>query len=721
MNDILSIDNDGNHELMQNIEIIPIDYVLSGDEIIETFMVKNDGSLLPVVEEPRPKKLTRKRLRNSKNWKRNISKVNRQSGKSYKNANGEIQPARDVKSKGCSNPSKCPFQCMAKINRDGRQAIFDSFWLLNDPEKRHFYVSNVKRAKCNRKRTNAEHSRKPYVLNYYFNYMNEDVRVCQQFFVNTLNVNKGRVYYYFKNNSNKPTITPGKSRHGTHQKKVISDKQKQEIRDHINRFPVVESHYCRKHSKKQYLYQGLNLATMYRLYVVEVEDPAKLSVYRQIFNYEFNLSFFKPKKDRCDKCMAYELLNDPDEAQAEDQNLHIQRKEKASYERKNDREISLIVHRNRKSANAAFDMENVFQLPISNASVVYYRRKFAVLNLTLVMNGVVYCAMWDESLCGREGTHIANALIKILKRVLADNPWIEHLTLWSDSCTPQNRNSIMSAALQCFLDSDESFNLRRIDQKFSEAGHGLVQEVDCAHSVIERFLRKKFIYSPTALLKEISEIPEKKLKFVVISMKETDYFDYQLIAHAYKYSTVPFTKVRQITYRKHERKLLVKLDFNQNFSERNIDLKPRSTVDVKKPAQLKLVSKLSADKISDIRSMFAIMPKSDRMFYDNVFTTKLQFDTIEDSSQVDCMNSQTSEPNKRQRKQKMTLPKKVPKVHTNSTCEPLSQTIRDEQIVASNETILKITNNARIKQKAGKCLKNMCETSQKFTNIYDSR
>lgn len=109
-------------------------------------------------------------------------------------------------------------------------------------------------------------------------------------------------------------------------------------------------------------------------------------------------------------------------------------------------------------------------------------------------------------------------------------------------------------------------------------------------------------------------------KFVVISMKETDYFDYQLIAYAYKYSTVPFTKVKQSTYQKHEKQL----DFSKIFLEKSIDLKPRSTVDVK-----------------------------------NVFKTKLEPCIIEGSSQVDCMNSQTSDTNKLQRKQKLTLPKRV--------------------------------------------------------------
>lgn len=139
-------------------------------------------------------------------------------------------------------------------------------------------------------------------------------------------------------------------------------------------------------------------------------------------------------------------------------------------------------------------MENVFKVPRSNASIVYYKRKFSVLNLTVVLNKIVYNAMWDESLCGREGVHIANALVTILKEIVEDNPLLEHLTLWSDSCVPQNRNSIMSTAIQYFLNSSASKNLKQIDQKFSESGHGLVQEVDSAHSIIERFLRKKCIY-----------------------------------------------------------------------------------------------------------------------------------------------------------------------------------------------------------------------------------
>lgn len=573
---------------------------------------------MQVANDVQSKKLTRKSKRNPKNWKRNISKENRQSGKAYLNCKGEMQPSRYVKTIGCSNAERCQFKCMTKINNEGRQAIFDSYWLLNDSEKRHFYVANVKRVKCKRKRTRAPRSQKSYNLHYYFNYMQEDIQVCQQFFVNTLNVNKGRIYYYFNQNKNKPTITPKVLLHGAHKKKVISEKQKQEVRDHINKFPVVESHYCRRNSKKNYLYQGLNVAKMYRLYVADTEVPVKLSYYRCIFNYEFNLSFFRPKKDRCDKCMAFELLTDPTELQINEQNLHLMRKANASSESDKDRKIN---HEDKRRATAR----------ISNASTVYYRRKFAKLNLTVAINKIIYNAMWDESLCGREGTHIANALIKILKRIADDNPMLEHLTLWSDSCVPQNRNSIMSAAIQYFLNTTES-NLKKIDQKFSESGHGQVQEVDSAHSVIERFLRNKFIYSPPSLISEFQKLPENKLKFIVVPMEEQDYLDYQSLANAYTYTVIPFTKIKQLTYEKNGSSILAKFDFDQEFVERFIQLKPRSILNVGPIPHLKLVSKLSAAKISDIKCMFHIMPEADKQFYENIFkSSKLQVEIDDDS------------------------------------------------------------------------------------------
>lgn len=124
-------------QVQSQVDIFHIENITPDDEIIETFVVQEDGSLLQIANavEEEPKKLTRKRKRNFGKWKWNVSKTNRQSGKVYKNCKGDIQPARRVKIKGCRNPERCPFKCMTKISQCARQTIFESFWALNDSEK----------------------------------------------------------------------------------------------------------------------------------------------------------------------------------------------------------------------------------------------------------------------------------------------------------------------------------------------------------------------------------------------------------------------------------------------------------------------------------------------------------------------------------------------------------------------------------------------------------
>jgi hypothetical protein len=37
-------------------------------------------------------------------------------------------------------------------------------------------------------------------------------------------------------------------------------------------------------------------------------------VYRDIFNHEFNLEFYKPKQDRCDKCESFKYNKDDEQS-----------------------------------------------------------------------------------------------------------------------------------------------------------------------------------------------------------------------------------------------------------------------------------------------------------------------------------------------------------------------------------------------------------------------
>lgn len=88
------------------------------------------------------------------------------------------------------------------------------------------------------------------------------------------------------------------------------------VKSHIDSFPRMESHYCRRDSKKLYLASDLNISIMYRLYKQQLKEmqPVSYYVYKDIFrSYDPALSFYQPKKDQCTKCNAYNasLNKDP--------------------------------------------------------------------------------------------------------------------------------------------------------------------------------------------------------------------------------------------------------------------------------------------------------------------------------------------------------------------------------------------------------------------------
>lgn len=76
------------------------------------------------------------------------------------------------------------------------------------------------------------------------------------------------------------------------------------IKEHIKNFPVVESHYARANTAKQYLPEGLNYSKMLRLLMVHLDSAGiknlviSRQIYRKTMIENFNYGFFKPKNDK---------------------------------------------------------------------------------------------------------------------------------------------------------------------------------------------------------------------------------------------------------------------------------------------------------------------------------------------------------------------------------------------------------------------------------------
>ena len=111
----------------------------------------------------------------------------------------------------------------------------------------------------------------------------------------------------------------------------VSEAIRSSVKEHIESYPVVESHYCRKSTKKTFLDVGTSLTGMYEKYkgarTEKNEDFSSEHFYKKTFNYSFNIDFHKPKKDLCDECEAFKSLSEENkEGFAEDHAKHLENK-----------------------------------------------------------------------------------------------------------------------------------------------------------------------------------------------------------------------------------------------------------------------------------------------------------------------------------------------------------------------------------------------------------
>ena len=97
------------------------------------------------------------------------------------------------------------------------------------------------------------------------------------------------------------------------------------------------------------------------------------NTYRDVFNYDFNMEFFKRMKDRCDVCAAYQNLGDEKDARTEaDYKEHIALKESSRIFKDN---VKTRLKDEPTLAAAVFDLQEVLQTQHGTESHCYYKRK----------------------------------------------------------------------------------------------------------------------------------------------------------------------------------------------------------------------------------------------------------------------------------------------------------------------------------------------------------
>lgn len=133
-------------------------------------------------------------------------------------------------------------------------------------------------------------------------------------------------------------------------------------------------------------------------------------------------------------------------------------------------------------------------LPYCQASVLYYKIKLAVHNYTVynLSTHETICYWFDESQCDLVASIFASSLVDTIEKKL--NTSLKPVIIYTDDCTAQNRNSVLSNAL---LHLSIKYNID-ITQKYLEKGHTQM-ECDSVHNVIERKMKKTDHYLTSQL------------------------------------------------------------------------------------------------------------------------------------------------------------------------------------------------------------------------------
>ena len=333
----------------------------------------------------------RKRKRDPSNWKRNVRKRMRQLGKEYTDRQGRKREEKKVKPIRC----KCVYDCLKKVTEEERHTLFRKYWGYNLEEKRHFINKYVEKR---RKRSGVRKtdSRRNHTYHYHVPLNGSKIEVCKKFYLATFDVGQKTVYNVLENAERGEGFLPQHQR-GKRGKPTVPEETKQNIRNHINLFPRVASHYCRANSQRKYLDPSLSISKMFTLYEEWCNKnnfiKAKQWQYYKIFNTEFNLGFHHPKKDLCDLCEKFNATGEKDDSFLEQHRVHLERKEEARRHKQKDKADAKA---DSTHVVTTFDLEKVLIVPSLTISKVYYLRKLNTYNFTLynLVNRDVDC------LCG---------------------------------------------------------------------------------------------------------------------------------------------------------------------------------------------------------------------------------------------------------------------------------------------------------------------------------
>ncbi|XP_063635225.1 uncharacterized protein LOC134805981 [Cydia splendana] len=532
---------------------------------------RDNGESVPEVT-----RRSRKRTRNPSKWKQNVAKRLRNSGKSYVSSITKKEvPARSIK-----GVCECKLKCSENINDTHRQTLFDRYWSIGNVDLQRSYIrSCMMEIKPKYKYTNAEKPRLPNNA-FYFTVNNNRIRVCKTFYINTLGISDRQIRTVKqKTDPHGFVSTDNRGKHTS--RKPTDPLLIEQIKQHIESIPRIESHFLRDSTSREYFTDSSEpvsassenggtsrefisgektITELWRDFVkfqTEKGEPTcEYWLYYDIFNKEFNIGFFQPKKDRCNLCMKYELGTPQYKLSIQKKfEDHMNEKEWCRQEKRLDRQ-----NINETNLCAVYDLQAVLQCPTGDTSAFFYNSKLNCLNFTIVQMlkkadptrdtndrtaeqvigayDNVHSYFWDELQGKRGANEIGSCIFDYLKRLNDQNPNKQlNVIFYSDNCCGQNKNkyiaSLYSYAVTCFE------NIHTITHKYLIKGH-TQNEGDNVHSLIEKEIKRNKksgpIYTPYQYVTLIKNSRKTGKPFHVMELTFDFFIDFQNLQENWGYN-----------------------------------------------------------------------------------------------------------------------------------------------------------------------------------------
>lgn len=223
---------------------------------------------------------------NPDEWKSNCRKRQRMSGKEYTTREGKVVPAKVFT---VATPCNCRFDCN-EIDEHQQSILFHDYYSLGDAVRQKAFLSGFiieKDIQRSRSRNPDSGKKKKKSRFYHLPASNGDhYRVCQSFILKLFQISKSIIEIMLSHKAPSGLYVGIDNRIGNCGRKTKLTAV-EHVKKHIDSFPRMESHYCRKSSQKLYLDASLSVSELYRLYVSEYcvknEVPDAFIVKQQTF------------------------------------------------------------------------------------------------------------------------------------------------------------------------------------------------------------------------------------------------------------------------------------------------------------------------------------------------------------------------------------------------------------------------------------------------------